>query len=49
MQKLLDTIRFEAQHGHAAELESHLALGLERLMWRFFPAVSIIAADYEEQ
>ncbi|KAG8715384.1 hypothetical protein FRC09_016653, partial [Ceratobasidium sp. 395] len=49
MQKLLDTIRLEAQAGHAAELELHLALGLEKALWRFFPTVSIFGADYEEQ
>lgn len=49
MQKLLDTIRVEAQVGHTVELDTHFALGLERKAWRLFPTVSIIAAVYEEQ
>jgi hypothetical protein len=49
MQKVLETIQAESLIGYAVELESHRALGLEKAMWRLFPGVSIIAADYEEQ
>ena len=49
VQKLLDTLQFEAHFGHAFEFDSHIALGLEKKMWRLFPTISIISADYEEQ
>ncbi|KAB5587934.1 hypothetical protein CTheo_8624 [Ceratobasidium theobromae] len=49
MQKVLETVQLEAHVGHAVELESHLALGLAKPIWRLFPVVFIISADYEEQ
>ncbi|KAG8782677.1 hypothetical protein FRC12_020566 [Ceratobasidium sp. 428] len=49
VQKLLDTIRLEAFAGYAVELECHRALGLEKTLWRLFPSISIVSADYEEQ
>ncbi|KAF8601811.1 hypothetical protein BDV93DRAFT_607928 [Ceratobasidium sp. AG-I] len=47
--KLLGTIQTEARMGHAIEFELHHALGLEKKMWRLFPVVSIVSADYDEQ
>ncbi|CUA68688.1 hypothetical protein RSOLAG22IIIB_08058 [Rhizoctonia solani] len=49
MQKLLDTIKLEAQFGHAIELDCHRSLGLQSKAWRLFPSIFILSADYEEQ
>jgi hypothetical protein len=47
--KLLESIRAEARMGHGVEIEQHTLLGLKKQMWRLFPSVSIVSADYEEQ
>jgi hypothetical protein len=47
--KLLQTIKTEAHLGHAINLEQHSTLGLGKMIWRLFPSVTILSADYEEQ
>lgn len=49
MDKLVDSIRMEADFGHAIELDLHHALNLEKRLWRLFPTFPIISADLEEQ
>ncbi|KAG9125056.1 hypothetical protein FRC07_009146 [Ceratobasidium sp. 392] len=49
LDKLVESIRAEAQVGYAVVLKLAEHLGLKGTCWRLFPSIYILSADYEEQ
>ncbi|KAF8593737.1 hypothetical protein BDV93DRAFT_516331 [Ceratobasidium sp. AG-I] len=49
MAELLRTIKNEARMGYAMYLTSRHALREEKQLWRLFPSLFLVSADYDEQ